>query len=61
MEDRLNARQKFPDIEDIRRLLDRGLRECKIKMKETKVKSLSKQVLLDVGSQIQSHRKTELR
>ncbi|KAL5269308.1 hypothetical protein ACHWQZ_G002951 [Mnemiopsis leidyi] len=61
IEERLNARQKFPDIQDVRRLIERGLKECKISMKEKKIKTLAKQVFLDAGSQIQNHRKTELK
>ena len=53
--------QKFPDIQDVRRLIERGLKECKISMKEKKIKTLAKQVFLDAGSQIQNHRKTELK
>eukprot|EP00116_Pleurobrachia_bachei_P000504 sb/3460766/ len=53
--------QKFPDIQDIRKLIVRGLQHCRVKMKDTKIDALSRQVLLDIGSQIQLHRKTELR
>lgn len=51
--------QKFPDLQDVTRLVERAMKRNDIKMKESRVKGLCTQIFQEVGTQIQAFRKKE--